>query len=180
LMADPGWLERLRDRLSARREAGLLRSLAGEPGAGVIDLSGNDYLCLRRHPELVEAAIEACARYGVRVGSSRLIAQQDEACGRAEAAFARFKGVGAGGGAVLLPTGYAANLAVMGALVTDFTMIKAGALHRANGGYLILDNAERRRYARAHELMGRHRSLVFRGVGPRVPWRFSTVVWRVR
>jgi len=27
----------------------------------------------------------------------------------------------------------------MGALVTDFTMIKPGALHRANGGYLILD-----------------------------------------
>ncbi|MBN1660080.1 MAG: AAA family ATPase [Anaerolineae bacterium] len=29
--------------------------------------------------------------------------------------------------------------AEMGALVTDFTMIKAGALHRANGGYLILE-----------------------------------------
>jgi len=29
--------------------------------------------------------------------------------------------------------------AQMGALVTDFTMIKAGALHAANGGYLILD-----------------------------------------
>ena len=29
--------------------------------------------------------------------------------------------------------------AIMGALVTDFTMIKAGALHRANGGYLIID-----------------------------------------
>lgn len=29
--------------------------------------------------------------------------------------------------------------ALMGALITDFTMIKAGALHRANGGYLILD-----------------------------------------
>ena len=28
---------------------------------------------------------------------------------------------------------------VMGALVTDFTLIKAGALHRANGGYLVLD-----------------------------------------
>lgn len=27
----------------------------------------------------------------------------------------------------------------MGALVTDFTLIKSGALHRANGGYLILD-----------------------------------------
>ncbi len=29
--------------------------------------------------------------------------------------------------------------AQMGTLVTDFTMIKPGALHRANGGYLILD-----------------------------------------
>jgi len=29
--------------------------------------------------------------------------------------------------------------AQMGALLTDFTLIKAGALHRANGGYLILD-----------------------------------------
>jgi hypothetical protein len=29
--------------------------------------------------------------------------------------------------------------AVFGALVTDFTMIRPGALHRANGGYLILN-----------------------------------------
>jgi lon-related putative ATP-dependent protease len=31
------------------------------------------------------------------------------------------------------------HVAQMGALVTDFTLIKAGALHRANGGYLVLD-----------------------------------------
>jgi lon-related putative ATP-dependent protease len=31
------------------------------------------------------------------------------------------------------------HLSVMGALVTDFNLIKAGALHRANGGYLMLD-----------------------------------------
>jgi lon-related putative ATP-dependent protease len=31
------------------------------------------------------------------------------------------------------------HIAQMGALVTDFTLIKAGALHRANGGYLIID-----------------------------------------
>jgi lon-related putative ATP-dependent protease len=31
------------------------------------------------------------------------------------------------------------HVAQMGALVTDFTLIRAGALHRANGGYLILD-----------------------------------------
>ncbi|MCF6282280.1 MAG: AAA family ATPase [Candidatus Polarisedimenticolaceae bacterium] len=34
------------------------------------------------------------------------------------------------------------HIAHFGTLMTDFTMIKAGALHRANGGYLILD-AER-------------------------------------
>lgn len=31
------------------------------------------------------------------------------------------------------------HLARMGTLATDFTLIKAGALHRANGGYLVLD-----------------------------------------
>jgi lon-related putative ATP-dependent protease len=31
------------------------------------------------------------------------------------------------------------HISQMGALVTDFTLIKAGALHRANGGYLLLD-----------------------------------------
>ncbi|HEY0945010.1 MAG TPA: ATP-binding protein [Opitutaceae bacterium] len=31
------------------------------------------------------------------------------------------------------------HLAQMGTLVTDFTLIKPGALHKANGGYLILD-----------------------------------------
>jgi lon-related putative ATP-dependent protease len=31
------------------------------------------------------------------------------------------------------------HAAQMGTLVTDFTLIKAGALHRANGGYLVLD-----------------------------------------
>jgi predicted ATP-dependent protease len=31
------------------------------------------------------------------------------------------------------------HIAQMGTLVTDFSLIKAGALHRANGGYLILD-----------------------------------------
>jgi len=31
------------------------------------------------------------------------------------------------------------HIAQLGALLTDFTLIKAGALHRANGGYLLLD-----------------------------------------
>ncbi len=31
------------------------------------------------------------------------------------------------------------NMAMMGALITDFSLIKAGAIHRANGGFLVLD-----------------------------------------
>jgi len=31
------------------------------------------------------------------------------------------------------------HVALMGALITDFTLIKAGAMHRANGGYLLID-----------------------------------------
>ncbi|NLE45297.1 MAG: AAA family ATPase, partial [Chloroflexi bacterium] len=34
------------------------------------------------------------------------------------------------------------HVAHMGALMTDFTLIKPGALHRANGGYLIIDARE--------------------------------------
>lgn len=34
------------------------------------------------------------------------------------------------------------HLAQMGMLVTNFTYVKAGALHRANGGYLVLDAAK--------------------------------------
>jgi len=34
------------------------------------------------------------------------------------------------------------HLAQLGALITDFTLIKPGALHRANGGYLVLDAIE--------------------------------------
>lgn len=39
-------------------------------------------------------------------------------------------------------TGRVEQMAHMGTLVTDFTLIKPGALHRANGGYLILDAAK--------------------------------------
>jgi predicted ATP-dependent protease len=35
--------------------------------------------------------------------------------------------------------GHIEHIAQMGTLVTDFTHIKAGAFHRANGGYLLLD-----------------------------------------
>ena len=35
--------------------------------------------------------------------------------------------------------GRSEHLSRYGTLITDFSLIKAGALHRANGGYLVLD-----------------------------------------
>ncbi len=43
--------------------------------------------------------------------------------------------------------------AEMGALVTDFTLIKAGAIHRANGGYLVLHMDDMLRYGNAWEAL---------------------------
>lgn len=43
------------------------------------------------------------------------------------------------------------HMAEMGNLVTDFTLIKAGALHKANGGYLIIDARELLRQPSAWE-----------------------------
>lgn len=43
------------------------------------------------------------------------------------------------------------HLAMMGALVTDFRLIKPGALHRANGGYLVLDAHKLLQHAYAWE-----------------------------
>jgi len=39
-------------------------------------------------------------------------------------------------------TGRVEHMSMMGTLVTDFTLIKPGALHRANGGFLVLDAAK--------------------------------------
>jgi predicted ATP-dependent protease len=65
------------------------------------------------------------------------------------------------------------HVARFGALVTDFTLIKAGALHRANGGYLVLDARrlllqplawdELKRSLRARELR-------YDGVAGALPW----------
>ena len=35
--------------------------------------------------------------------------------------------------------GHIEHLSDLGALVTDFTLIKPGTLHRANGGYIVID-----------------------------------------
>lgn len=118
------WLDRLADLLRQREETSLRRELrplhrCRRPDRSVaasdahIDLSDNDYLRLRRHPHLIEAAQRAAAREGVGSGSSRLVSGTTPAHAALEARFARFKGTES---ALLFPTGYMANVAVLSAL----------------------------------------------------------------
>jgi len=58
---------------------------------------------------------------------------------------------------------------LLGALVTDFTLIRPGALHRANGGYLVLD--AHKVLARPFAWEGLKRALRSARVRPEVPLR---------
>ncbi|MEU3554689.1 8-amino-7-oxononanoate synthase [Streptomyces fragilis] len=108
------------DEEARRRErAGLVRALRpreaedGADGAGSLDLAGNDYLGLTRHPEVTAAAGAAAARWGAGATGSRLVTGTTALHAELEAALARFCGFEA---ALVFSSGYAANLAALTAL----------------------------------------------------------------
>ena len=128
MSVDGGFAASLRGRLEAipadgrrrlpvwRRRGRFVRAVRGADTDGrrpLIDLSSNDYLGLSSHPAVVAAAVAAARRHGVGGGSSRLVAGGGPAHASLEASFAAFKHAEA---AVLLPTGYHANLALLGVL----------------------------------------------------------------
>ncbi|MBO8192641.1 8-amino-7-oxononanoate synthase [Streptomyces oryzae] len=113
--------------LETRRAAGLLRTLAPRPAdSPLLDLAGNDYLGLSRHPEVVAAAAEAARRWGAGASGSRLVTGSTELHARLEKELAEFCGFEA---ALVLSSGYAANLAA----VTALTNASGG------GGLLVSD-----------------------------------------
>jgi 8-amino-7-oxononanoate synthase len=101
-----------REELEARREAGLHRRLGVLP-AGVLDFSSNDYLGLSRHPEVVKAAINATREFGAGARASRLVSGHFEIHAQLESELAAFKKCAA---ALVFPSGYHANLAVVTSL----------------------------------------------------------------
>lgn len=112
------WLEQIGHRVAERRESSLWRELRAreqrdEAPEGFIDLAGNDYLQLSRHPHLVEAVRASAEQWGVGSTSSRLVRGTLEVHTALETRFARFKHAQA---ALLFPTGYMANLAVLSAI----------------------------------------------------------------
>lgn len=112
--AHGAWIDRLRDRLERQRAAGLRRAAAPLPDdPSCVDLTTNDYLRLRRHPRVVEAAQRAAAAWGAGSGASRLAGGTTPLHVEVETRFARLKRAES---AALLPTGFMANLAALSAL----------------------------------------------------------------
>ena len=111
-MTDPlGWLDA---RAAERVAAGLRRRLQPRAaGEDVLDLAGNDYLGLSRHPEVTEAAAAAAKEWGAGSTGSRLVTGSTTLHARLEAELAGFTGAEA---ALVFSSGYLANLAALGSL----------------------------------------------------------------
>jgi lon-related putative ATP-dependent protease len=69
------------------------------------------------------------------------------------------------------------QLAEMGALISDFTLIKSGALHRANGGYLVVD--ARKLLIQPHAYEALKRAIRSREIRIESPGRMYTLVTTV-
>ncbi len=81
-----------------------------DTGRRVVSFAGNDYLGLSHHPAVVAAGAAAVQRWGAGAGASRLVTGSRPVHHELEAALAAWKGAER---AVVLPTGFAANLAVL-------------------------------------------------------------------
>lgn len=114
----------------ARSGAGLVRELRPRPAdSPLLDLAGNDYLGLTRHPEVTAAAAEAARRWGAGSTGSRLVTGSTELHGELEAELAEFCGFES---ALVLSSGYAANLAAVTALTGRGGRIVSDAANHAS------------------------------------------------
>ena len=85
------------------------------PDPDFFSLSGNDYLGLSRHPDVISAASEALRNFGAGATGSRFLSGNHPLNDALEMAIARFKS-GGKGQAVVFSSGYHANLSVMAVL----------------------------------------------------------------
>lgn len=119
-MEPQGWERSIRQRLEGlavqrlHRKRQIVRPLDAThievDGRRYVNFASNNYLGLSHHPRVVEAAAEALRRNGAGAGASPLVTGHGPAHVAAERAIAAWKGTEA---AVLLPSGYQANLAAV-------------------------------------------------------------------
>ncbi|MGD9960863.1 8-amino-7-oxononanoate synthase [Nocardioides sp.] len=132
----------------ARREAaGLQRTLRPRSAAeGLVDLAGNDYLGLSRHPTITAAAAEAARVWGAGAAASRLVTGTTQLHADLERSLADFTGMPA---ALCFSTGYHANLSVLAALADrDSLLVSDSHVHAS-----LIDGA---RLSRASVLVTPH------------------------
>ncbi|WP_131745562.1 8-amino-7-oxononanoate synthase [Frankia sp. Cppng1_Ct_nod] len=109
-----------------REEAGLRRTVRPRGPDGwtsadaphgdlprLLDLAGNDYLGLSRHPEVIEGGVRALRAWGAGSTGSRLVTGTTTLHGELEEALANHTGFAS---ALVFASGYAANLGVLTAL----------------------------------------------------------------
>jgi 8-amino-7-oxononanoate synthase len=124
------WLDALDRDAVRRRQAGLRRELRPRAaGDGVVDLAGNDYLGLSRHPAVLAAAGEALTRYGLGATGSRLVRGSTEVHAALEARLAGLLGTG---GALVYSSGYLANVGAVRALAGPGTLLVSDAYNHAS------------------------------------------------
>jgi 8-amino-7-oxononanoate synthase len=116
-------------------------------GRRLVNFSGNDYLGLARHPQVVEALAASAARTGAGSGASHLITGHGPEHQGLEEELAEFTGRER---ALLFSTGYMANLAAIAAFAGRGDLV---ALDRLSHASLIdaalLSRARLQRYAHA-------------------------------
>ncbi|MYS36875.1 8-amino-7-oxononanoate synthase [Streptomyces sp. KhCrAH-43] len=121
------WID---DEARRRADAGLVRRLRPRNAeAEPLDLASNDYLGLTRHPEVTAAAADAAHRWGGGATGSRLVTGSTALHAELErelAAFCEFEA------ALVLSSGYAANLAALTALTGRGALIASDAGNHAS------------------------------------------------
>ncbi|HEX2773461.1 MAG TPA: 8-amino-7-oxononanoate synthase [Micromonosporaceae bacterium] len=127
-MAD--WLAALDRRSQLRAKAGLTRRLRPRGAADpVVDLAGNDYLGLSRHPAVTDAATQALTGYGLGATGSRLVRGSTDLHQRLEDEVAAWLGTAR---ALVFSSGYLANLGAIRALVRPRTLLVSDAHNHAS------------------------------------------------
>ncbi|MFQ5616332.1 MAG: glycine C-acetyltransferase [Anaerolineales bacterium] len=98
-------------------------------GKRVLNFCSNNYLGLANHPRLVQAAKDAIDKYGIGPAAVRTIAGTMDLHTELDKRLAKFKGVEA---AITFQSGFAANLAVIPALVGRDDLIVSDELNHAS------------------------------------------------
>lgn len=114
--------------------------------ANIIQMSSNNYLGLAGDIRLQEAAIEAISKYGIGSTGSRLISGTHELHLKLENHIAELKGTEK---ALVYSTGYAANIGIISALLTEADAVYSDQLNHAS----IIDGIK---LARTNKFIYRH------------------------